>query len=382
MLPPSGHRPTWAEIDLDNLAFNFHSSKKFIGDVEYMAVVKADAYGHGAVECASRFEAEGVDWFGVAIVEEGVELREAGIRKPILCLGGCWPGQEDMVIGHDLVPVVYRLDQAERLNAAVASHNILIPVHVKIDTGMGRIGARFDELEAFADRLRNLTNLKIDGLMTHFAVADRLDENDFTELQMKRFDEAVSLFRRRGFDPKYLDLANSPGAVAHPSSRSRMVRLGGILYGLGGDVLPAGIDKPELMPVMSLHTEISMLKNVPAGETLGYGRTFRTERDSIIGTIPIGYHDGFSRSLSNNGQVIVNGQFALIVGRISMDWTIIDVTEIGDVKIGDRVTLIGSQDALSITAEEIAEILGTISYEVTCGIDRRVRRIYKKQEKR
>ncbi len=212
--------------------------------------------------------------------------------------------------------------------------------------------------------------------MTHFAVADNLSENEFTDTQIKRFDEAVKIFEENGFCPKYKDLANSPGAIAHENSRGNMVRLGGVLYGLGGDVLPKEIIKPNLKPVMSLHTRIAHLKNVPNGETLGYSRTFLTERDSVIATVPIGYRDGYRRSLSNRGRVIVKDSFAPVVGRISMDWTIIDVTEIRDVKINDEVILIGEQNERKITAEELAKKSETISYEITCGINRRVARKY------
>jgi alanine racemase len=241
---------------------------------------------------------------------------------------------------------------------------------------MGRIGVRFDEVREFIEVLESLKNLSVQGLMTHFAVADNLSENEFTNKQMKRFEDAVKIFKENGFLPKYKDLANSPGAVAHEKARGNMVRLGGVLYGLSGDVLPKEIVKPELKPVMSLNTRIAHLKKVPKGETLGYGRTFTTQRTSTIATIPIGYEDGYRRSLSNNGRVIINDSFAPIVGRISMDWTIIDVTEVSDVKVNDRVVLIGEQNNLKITAEELAERIGTISYEITCGINRRVARDY------
>lgn len=368
-------RPTWAEINLDNLAFNFHSVKKFIGsDVKFMAVVKADAYGHCAVPCARRLEAEGVDWFGVALPEEGIELRQAGIRKLILCLGGFWPGQEKLILNNNLTPVVFQFEKAESLNQAAKERGTVADIHVKIDTGMGRIGVRFDEIKEFADSLKPLTNLRVEGLMTHFAAADKLEENDFTDLQIKRFNEVVEIFREKGFKPAYTDLANSPGAVVHPESRSRMVRIGGILYGLGDDVLPAKIEKPDLKPVLSLHTRIAYLKRVPEGETIGYGRMFTTKQDSLIATIPIGYQDGFRRNLSNVGQAIVRDLLVPVAGRISMDWTMLDVTNLPKVKVGDEVVLIGERDGVKITAEEIASELETISYEITCGIDRRVPR--------
>ena len=377
MLKSIVKRPTWAEINLDNLAFNFRSVKKFVGeDIEYMAVVKADAYGHGAVCCAKRLEKEAVDWFGVALPEEGLELRENGIKTRVLCLGSFWSGQENLLLENNLTPVVYQLEIAEKFNRAAKDKNVTANVHVKIDTGMGRIGVRFDAVKDFVEGLKKFENLRVEGVMTHFAAADNLRENDFTFEQIRRFDRAVEIFEADGFRPKYKDLANSPGAVAHANSRRNLVRIGGILYGLGGDVLPKEIEAPELKPVMSLQTRVAHLKRVPKGETLGYGRTFATEKDSLIATIPIGYQDGFHRLLSNRGKVIVNDCFAPVVGRISMDWTILDVTRVPNVKVNDEVILIGRQNRLEIKAEDLARQINTISYEITCGINRRVVRKY------
>jgi alanine racemase len=377
MVEITSQRPTWAEIDLNNLAFNFRSVKSFVGaDLKYMAVVKADAYGHGAVACAKRLETEGVDWFGVALPEEGVELRKAGIRKLILCLGGFWDEQETVALNYNLTPVIFQIEKARALNNAATQRGTAVAIHVKVDTGMGRIGVRYDLVREFAHALRELDHLRLEGVMTHFASADDLAQNEFTDLQIRRFNDSVAIFRELGFRPSYLDLANSPGAVAHPNSRGNLVRLGGVLYGLGGDVLPVGIEKPELRAVMSLHTKIAHLKALPAGETIGYGRTFTTESESTIATIPIGYDDGYLRSLSNVGRAIVRGKYAPVVGRISMDWTTLDVSGIDGMGVGDEVILIGEKDGLSINAEEIATAAGTISYEVTCSIDRRVPRLY------
>ena len=373
----TSQRPTWAEINLDNLAFNFHSTREFVGRrLKYMAIVKADAYGHGAVECARRLESEGVDWFGVALPEEGVELRRAGIRKLILCLGGFWDGQAEIALNYNLTPVVYQVERARILNDAARQRGTAVAIHVKIDTGMGRIGVRHDEVSKFADALNELDHLRVEGLMTHFASADDLSQNDFTGEQIKRFEEAVATFRAKGIRPSYLDLANSPGAVAHPSSRGNMVRLGGVLYGLGGDVLPREIERPELRPVLSLHTRIAHLKRVPKGETIGYGRTFQTATESVIATVPIGYQDGFSRSLSNIGRAIVGGTCVPVAGRVSMDWTTLDVTGVSDAHVGQEVVLIGRQGESELLAEGLARAIGTISYEVTCSIDRRVPRVY------
>ena len=373
----NARRPTWAEIDLNNLAFNFQSVRKFIGEEpKIMAVVKADAYGHGAVRCAQRLEAEGVDWFGVALPEEGVELREAGVRKLILCLGGFWPGQESLILNYRLTPVVYQIDRAESLNRVARERGTVAAVHVKVDTGMGRIGVRYDQVADFADRLKALDHLSVEGIMTHFAAADDLAENDYTELQIKRFHEAVGIFRERGHHPSYLDMANSPGAVAHPSARGNMVRIGGVLYGLGGDVLPRSIEGPELRPVLTLKSRVAYLKPVHVGETVGYSRTFEADRELVAATLPIGYQDGFNRLLSNTGRVIVRDSFAPIIGRISMDWTIVDVSGIPRVSEGDEVTIIGKTATKAVAAEDIAAAIGTISYEVTCAVDRRVPRFY------
>lgn len=371
------NRPTWTEINLENLAFNFRSVKKFIGEkIEFMAVVKADAYGHGAVSCAKKLESEGIDWFGVVLAEEGLELRTNGIRKPILCLGSFWAGQESLLLENNITPVIYQKEAAENFNQVAKRKNLQAKVHIKIDTGMGRIGVRYDQVKEFVVFLKTLKNLSIEGLMTHFAAADDLTENKFTNLQIQRFDEAVKIFEENGYQPKYKDLANSPGAVAHENARGNMVRLGGVLYGLGGDVLPKEIAKPPLKPVLSLRTHIAHLKTVPKNETLGYGRTFKTKTKSLIATIPIGYQDGYRRSLSNRGRVITNGQYAPIVGRISMDWTLVDVTQIPNVNVNDEVILIGEQNGLNVTTEELAEKVDTISYEITCGINGRVIRKY------
>jgi alanine racemase len=372
--PQYSHRPTWAEISLNNLADNFHASKKFIGeDLKYMAVVKADAYGHGAIECARRLEREGIDWFGVALPEDGVQLRESGIRKLILCLGSFWDGQENLLLNYDLTPTVFRIELAERLNLAAAEQNKIVDVHLKVDTGMGRVGVRYDHAAEFIDKLRGFENLRVDGVMTHLAAADDLKQDRFTNEQVLKFNEVVDMLHEKGFRPSYRDIANSPGAVGHPNTRGNMVRLGGILYGLGGDVLPREIEKPELKPVMAVYSRIALLKTMPAGETLGYSRTFETKRDSCIATVPIGYQDGYIRALSNTGRALVNGKFAPVAGRVSMDWIQLDVTEI-DCATGDKVILIGTNGANKIEAEELAQKAGTISYEVTCGISARVPR--------
>jgi alanine racemase len=370
-------RPTFAEISLENLLFNFRSSREFIGhEVKCMAVVKANAYGHGAIECSRAFVDAGADWLGVAIIEEAIQLREAGITIPILCLGGSFTGQQDAFFDHDVTPVVFNIEQALLMNSAAIDRNVQKTIHIKVDTGMGRLGIRWHALDEFIARLKPLTNLKIQAVMSHLASANDPNEDGFTNVQIDRFHEAVSKFDAAGYAPEFVDIANSPGAVGHPRSRSQMVRLGGILYGLGRDVLNELGPKPELRPVMSVHSEIADIKSVSKGETLGYGRTFTTKRDSRIALVPIGYNDGYKRSLSNKANVLVRGKMAPVAGRISMDWTIIDVTDVPAASIGDRVTLIGTDGDHAIAAEDLAYIADTISYEITCGISSRVPRYF------
>lgn len=379
-LPPdnTGHRPTWAEIDLDALASNFHIVKDKVGPgVNVMAVVKANAYGHGAVECARRLEKEGADWFGVALPEEGIELRDAGISKPILCLAGFWDGQATAVIERNLVPVVYRLDLIEAFDRAARDRGMTADVHVKIDTGMGRLGVRFDEVSEFAVALKRFSNIRVDGLMTHFAAADEPSCGPLTKDQIERFEHAVVAFQALGFAPTHRHLANSAAVFGQPAAWGNMIRPGGVLYGLWRDIL-APVDRDQaLQPVMSLHSRITLLKWVPAGETVGYGCTFEASRKTLVATIPIGYDDGYMRALSNRGHAIIRGVYATVIGRISMDLTLIDVTSVPGVQLDDEVILMGHDAGLAVTAEDLARTAGTLSYEVTCGIGQRVPRVFR-----
>ena len=374
-------RPTWAEIDLNNLAANFNRIRQRVSPVaRVMAVIKANAYGHGAVACARRLASESADWFGVALPEEGIELRSAGITQPVLCLGGFWPGQAAACIQHRLTPVVYRLDMIEALNQAASNAGVVADVHVKVDTGMGRLGIRFDQLSDFVNALAEFRNVRIDGIMSHLAAADDAACQPLTRDQIQRFEDAVVVFRDHGYRPTCLHLANSAGVFGHRDSWGNMVRPGGVLYGLWRDVLSLAMSAdPGLLPVMSLHSRISLLKWVPAGETIGYGCTFEASRRSLIATLPVGYHDGYMRGLSNRAHVIVRGVYAPVVGRISMDLTLIDVTNVSGVELDDQVTLLGwnrQQPELKIPAEDLARIAGTLSYEVTCGVSERVPRVY------
>ena len=339
-----------------------------------MAVVKANAYGHGAVECAQALEPY-ADWFGVALIEEGIELREAGITRPILCLGGFWRGQAEAIVRHELTPVLFRTDAAEELNAQAVQTNRIVNYHLKVDTGMGRLGVPFAELPEFVRSLQRYTNLKLDGLMTHFAEAEAIDRA-FTEAQIERFHEALRFVCEAGFAPTWKHFANSAGIHAHPQMGGNLARAGAAMYGFTRDVIAPVPEAFAVKPMMSLHSRIVHLKTVPAGTALGYGRTFTTTRDSYIATIPIGYADGFQRAHSNHGRVIVRDHFAPIVGRISMDLTILDVTDVATVELGDNVILLGEQNGLRISAEDLAEQIGTISYEIACSVSARVPRVY------
>jgi alanine racemase len=377
----AGGRPTCAEIDLDALASNFRHVRARVGaGVKVMGVVKADAYGHGAAECARRLEAEGADWFGVATPEEGFALRRAGVSRPVLCFGGFWEGQAEACLALGVTPVVYRLDMASALDAAARAAGRVADVHVKIDTGMGRLGVRHDYAAEFAERLRGFGHLRVGGLLTHFAAADEPGRDCFTGDQLARFRDAVAAFRARGHEPEYEHAANSAATFAHPEAWGNMVRPGGVLYGLWRDVLPAQVGEPPLRPVMSVRTRVTLLKAVHAGETLGYGCTYEAAREMLVATVPAGYADGYARALSNRGRVVVKGQFAPVVGRVSMDLTLLDVTDVEGVRVGDRVTLLGADVVegarLLLPAEDLARTAGTLSYEITCGVSARVPRRY------
>jgi alanine racemase len=369
-------RQTWAEIDLDALASNYHAIRRIVGDkTEVICVVKADAYGHGAVLCARRLAREGASWFAVACLEEAFELRANGIDQSILSFGGFGAGQEAWLIRERVTPVICRLEAAKRLNEAARAAGVVFDVHVEIDTGMNRSGVRVEDADEFAEKLRALENLRVEGLMTHFAAADDPTQNDFARKQIKLYKLAEDRFRARGHHPTLLGLANSPALYAFPSARGNAVRPGGVLYGLWRDVLPPQNVEPALRPVLHLRARIVLLKTIRAGESVGYSRTFVARRDTKVATLAIGYHDGVPRALSNRGRVIVHGQFAPIIGRISMDLTTIDVTDVAQAVEGDVVTLIGADGDLQITAEEVARQANTISYEITCGIGRRVPRM-------
>lgn len=366
-------RPTAAVINLGALEHNFNEVVRRAAGRKILAVVKAQAYGHGAVAVSRRLLGLGASMLAVALVEEGMELRRAGIDAPILVMGALFPEQAETLAALRLTPVVFTMDTARALSRAAQKVKTTVSVHVKIDTGMGRIGIAPEEAPEFVTLLRRLSGIDVQGLMTHFADAD-LREKEFASQQMGRFGALVRKLSESGIPVPLIHAANSAAVLDYQQALFTMVRPGLMLYGY--NPFETGATQVDLLPVLSLVTRIAFLKKVATGIPISYGRTFVTQRESLIATLPIGYADGFSRGLSNKGEVLVRGRSAPVVGRICMDMCMVDVTEVSGVTEGDDVVLIGSQGGGRITAEDIAAKSGTIPYEVLCGIGSRVPRIY------
>lgn len=367
-------RPTAAVIDTAAIKFNYNQIRSRIsGDVRVMAIVKANAYGHGDIEVARVMESLGCEYLGVAIPEEGEKLRAAGITRPIVVLGGFYAGQIKDIFSLELTPVVYDISTARLINDFAKKTGVCKDIHVKIDTGMGRLGLLDYQVEQFFIALKELTSLRLQAVLSHFTEAEDAD-SDYTGIQLTTFLQAVETIKELGFAPEFMDIANSAAAIARPDAALGLIRPGIMLYG----AYPSEHirKKIELKPVMTLKTRIMHTKHVPAGFFVSYGRTFATTRESVIATLPIGYGDGLPRRLSGAGEVLIRGLRAPIVGMICMDLTMCDVTDIPDVTAGDEVVLMGGQDKDRITSEEIAKKAGTISYEIFCNISSRVPRIY------
>lgn len=366
-------RPVWVEINLDNLRFNFRQLKKNISkNTKMMAIVKANAYGHGAMAISRVLVDEGVDRLGVALPEEGVELREAGYSLPIHVLGEILPEQHKLILDYDLIPTISRGETLENLNKMAESKDIRKKVHIKIDTGMGRLGLHPDDAVEFIKYALDLSNIEIEGLMTHFATADEKNK-EYTYLQWERFNYVIRQLEEMGIEIPLKHAGNSATLLDLSEYQLNMLRPGIVLYGL----LPSEqVKSIELKPVLSWKARIDFLKEVPSGTPISYGATYVADKKSIIATVPLGYGDGYSRFLSNKGYVLINGQKAAILGRVCMDQFMIDVTEIPDVEVGNELVLIGEQKSNKITATELAELIGTINYEVLCNISLRVPRKY------
>ncbi|OQY22163.1 MAG: alanine racemase [Desulfobacteraceae bacterium 4572_35.2] len=365
-------RPTHVEIDLTALQHNYQMIRQGLSaSFGVLAVVKADAYGHGAAEVAKVLQRLGANLLGVAIAEEGVELRDSGIAMPILVLGGPWPGQEDLIIRQNLQVTVFEAEQLQRLEQAASRAGCRCCCHLKIDTGMGRLGVLPANLETILAQFKCSDHLVVDGVMTHFAVADS-ESHPYTEQQLKLFLQCVQQVRDAGFSPRYIHAANSAATFSQMTDGCNLVRPGIALY--GGQ--PFSEHALALRPVMSLRTKIAHLKTLPAGCGVSYGLHFVTKRPSVIAAIPVGYADGYNRLLSNGGSALVRGQRVAVAGTVCMDWTLLDVTDIDGVCAGDEVTLLGCDGDECVSAEQWAEQIGTISYEVFCQISKRVPRYY------
>jgi alanine racemase len=362
-------RPTRAEVDLGAVAHNLRTVRRVAAGARVLAVVKADAYGHGVLPVATRLEAEGVDGFGVALAEEGLELREAGITAEILVLNGVYGGAHGAVLAAGLTPVVYDLrDVAAFLKAAGGRP---FAVHVKVDTGMARLGVPVEGLGDFLERLSRMGPVRVEGAMTHLASAEADDA--FTAEQLRRFEGALRTFASRGHHPRVVHAANSAATFRHPGARHDLVRPGLALFGH----LPVDGVEADLRPALRLRTEVIALRDLPVGAPVGYGGTFRAPRPTRIATLPVGYGDGLMRSVSNRGCVLVGGRRCPVVGTVSMDLTTVDVTDVPGVAVGDEVVLLGRQGDARIGADEVARHAGTVPYEVLTNISRRVPRFHR-----
>jgi len=366
--------PTFAEIDLNAFSHNLKQVRLKVGkDRKIISIIKADAYGHGAVEIAKRASVSGADMFGVSTVGEGIELREAKIESPILLLGGCSKGDAEWIVSYNLKSIIYSFDAVLSLSKEAERQGKIADVHIKVDTGMGRIGIQSDEVMGLVKKVSSLKNIKIEGILTHFATAYEVDR-EFTGRQIKTFKAVIDELKKSGFSFSFMHASNSAAIVNYPESYFNTVRPGIILYGSTPFDFP--VEDFLIKPVMSWKTSIVHLHNTPEKTGISYGRRFVTKRDSIIATIPVGYADGYSRSLSNKVQVLVGGRRVNQIGTICMDMCMIDVTDLPDVKVGDDVVLLGRQGGEEIRVEELASIAGTIPYEIFCSIGRRVRRVY------
>lgn len=368
-------RPVWAEVELDRLAHNMREIRKNAVSKDIIAVIKADGYGHGALDIAPTLLENGATRIAVAVLNEAVELRRGGIEEPIMVLGFTPPSLIDMLIRYDIEQTVYTYDLAKEISQLAKKKNKIAKIHIALDTGMGRIG--FIPNEESIEEVYNISklpNIIIEGLYSHFSSADEEDKA-YTNMQLERYKDFYNKLAEKGVKINLRHIANSAAIIDMPQSHFEAVRPGIILYGYypSQEVQKQKID---LKPVMSLKTNIVHIKSLPAGEYISYGRKFKTSRESVIATLPVGYADGYTRLLFNKAKVIINGNFVPVIGRICMDQCMVDVTDIKDVKVGDEVILMGEQGDLKFTADHIAELLGTINYEVTCMISKRVPRVY------
>jgi alanine racemase len=385
-------RPVWAEVKLSALTHNLRAIQRHLasrrkaagaksGPPKVLAVVKANAYGHGAVPVARALAKAGADWFGVTCSAEGIELREGGIRKPILLLTGFWEGEEKRIIQHNLTPAVTRCEQLWSLDraAAKARHGPAL-FHLKIDTGMNRLGLAPSDVPRFAKTLASCPHLRLQGIFTHFASSEEFT-HDKTERQRQAFEVILERLRELKIEAPLIHLANSAAVVSRPETWAGMVRPGLILYGHHQSYQPPQRDTDAaemvpLRPVLSLRARIISLRDIPPGQGVGYNSRWTASRPSRVAVIAIGYADGLPRGLTNKGRVIVRGQFAPLVGTVSMDLSAVDVTDVAEVRLGDVATIYGSDGQAAQQVSDVAKVLGTVTSDLCCDLGPRVPRIY------
>lgn len=368
-------RPTWAEINLSHIAHNVREFRNILpAETRILAAVKADAYGHGAVQVARQALAAGVTYLATASVEEAIELRKAEITAPILVLGYTSPSAAEHIVAWDLTQTVFQAEVVEALARAAVAAGKKARVHVKVDTGMGRIGLQAEEAADFISQLVKLEGIEVEGLFSHFATADEADKQ-YANGQILRWTNLLRELEGQAIAIPIRHISNSAAAIEFPDMAYDMVRIGISLYGLYPS---AEVDrsKVELRQAMRFATQIVHLKNLPHGAGVSYGATKVEREHALVATIPVGYADGYSRRLSGKAYVLVRGQRAPILGRICMDQCMVDVTGIEGVAIGDEVVLYGAQEKDFISLDEVAGWLGTISYEVACDLGKRVPRLY------
>jgi alanine racemase len=376
-------RPTWAEVSLTALRQNFRTVQKHVGaNVTVCAVVKADAYGHGAVECSRALEGEGAKWLGVTSLDEAIPLREAGIRANILLMTGFWRGEESEITRLHLTPTVWEPWHIETLETAAAGLGVARhPVHLKVDTGMGRLGVGVDQLPGVLTALKAAKHLLLEGLSTHLASSEIMDAPSVAE-QERSFDSACRMVREAGIEPTFVHMANTAAVISRRETWNSMVRPGVALYGYylpfqrAGREVSGGTLRLPVKPILTWKTRILSLRDFGPNQALGYGATYVTKAPAHVAVLPVGYADGYNRQLSNRGRVIVREHYAPIVGRISMDLTLVDVTGIPGVAVGDEVILLGAGEGLSVDALEHAELANSTPYEILCNISKRVPRRY------
>lgn len=375
-------RPTWAEVSLAALRQNFRTIVKHTGaGVTVCAVVKADAYGHGAVECSRALQAEGAKWLGVTSLDEAIPLREEGIESRILLMTGFWRGEESEIVRLRLTPTVWEPWHVESLENAAAAVSARHAVNLKVDTGMGRLGVSLEELPGVLKAFAKAPHVLLEGISTHLASSEVMDAPSVSE-QIRRFEEAQRIVRARGFEPTLVHMANTSALISRRETWNNMVRPGVALYGYylpfqrAGREVSGGTLRLAVKPVLTWKTRILSMRNFAGNQPLGYGGTYATNAPAHVAVLPVGYADGYNRQLSNRGRVIVRDHYAPVVGSISMDLTLVDVTGIPGVMVGDQVILLGSSDGLSVDALEHARLANSSPYEILCNISKRVPRKY------